>query len=629
MTSYLVVKEELKNLISKLSSAIAKISYLQRVLYLVWTACRGWTVVWVLLLILQGILPALVISMTRQLVDSLVAVMGSGTSWQSLQPIVIPASLMISVLLIGAAFQSVIELVRVAQSELVRDYVSHLIHQKSITVDFAFYESSEYYDRLNRARSDASSQCLSLLESLGSGVQNSITLLAMAVVLLPYGIWLAAVLLISAFPSLYIILQINRYYHQWWHRTTTERRRIEYYDTLLTHSTTAAEIRLFNLGSYFGSAYRTLRRQLRVEYLKLVKVQSLGRFSATFLGVIVAGLPIVWIVWQILLGKMTLGQLALFFQAFNQSRVVMGSLLGNLGQIYKSSLFVNNLFEFLQLEPKIVNPYQPQPIPKYLQEGISFRQVGFRYPNSHRDVLKNFNLTIPAGKVVAIVGDNGAGKSTLIKLLCRFYDPEAGCIELDGVDIRQLSVTEYQRLITVLFQFPVSYYVSAAENIALGDVDRELSDFEIEGAAKGAGIHETITHLPQGYNSMLGKLFPDGTDLSGGEWQRLALARAFLRKAQIIILDEPTSAMDPWAEADWLDRFRILANGRTAIVITHRFTLAMRADIIHVMRAGQIVESGSHNELLLQDGFYAESWKSQIEAVAIGDRDSYSSTSAT
>ncbi|MCA1994987.1 MAG: ATP-binding cassette domain-containing protein, partial [Coleofasciculus sp. S288] len=272
------------------------------------------------------------------------------------------------------------------------------------------------------------------------------------------------------------------------------------------------------------------------------------------------------------------------------------------------------LFEFLRLEPQVIDPPQPKPAPTQLKMGIQFQNVTFRYPGSERPVLSNFNLTIPAGKIVAIVGDNGAGKSTLIKLICRFYDPEAGCIKLDGTDVRDLSVEEYRRLITALFQFPIPYYVTAAQNIALGDLSATPSQAEIEAAAQAAGIHETITRLPNGYDTMLGKWFPGGAELSGGEWQRLALARSFLRRAQIIILDEPTSAMDPWAEFDWLERFRTLANGRSALVITHRFTLAMRADIIHVMREGQIVESGSHDELLADGGLYAQSWQAQMQA---------------
>ncbi|BAZ11059.1 ABC transporter-related protein [Calothrix sp. NIES-4071] len=595
-----------------LGRAIARISYLPKTLDLVWTASKGWTIVWAILLVIQGLTPVAMVYLTRAAVDGLVAVMGAGVTWQSAQPIIIPAAAMACVLLVGGSLQTVMEWVRTAQSEFVHDHITTLIHQKSVAVDYAFYESSEYYDRLNRARSDASGQSLSLLENLGNGLQNSITLLSMAAILLPYGAWLAVVILISALPSLYIMLNLNRYYHRWWEQSTTERRRVEYYDVLLTNSNTAAELRLFNLGQEFQSAYLKSRHRLRAEYLQIAKIQGLGRLSAMIVGLLVFIAPLSWIVWRILQGKMTLGELALFFQAFQQSRSVMSSLLGNLGQIYRSSLFVSNLFEFLELKPQIVSPPQPQPIPKQLKQGISFQQVSFEYPGSDRPVLENFNLTIPAGKIVAIVGDNGAGKSTLIKLLCRFYDPESGCIKLDGIDIRDLSVTEYQRLITVLFQFPVSYYVTAAENIAFGDWSATPSLDEIELAAKDAGIDEKITSLPQGYNSILGKLFPTGTELSGGQWQRLALARAFLRRAEIIILDEPTSAMDPWAEFDWLERFRTMANGRTAVVITHRFTLAMRADIIHVMRAGKIVESGSHDELLAQNGFYAQSWKEQM-----------------
>jgi ATP-binding cassette, subfamily B, bacterial len=317
---------------------------------------------------------------------------------------------------------------------------------------------------------------------------------------------------------------------------------------------------------------------------------------------------------QVLLGLITLGDLALFYQAFNRGQGIVKSLLGSLGQIYKNSLFISDLFAFLRLQPKIVDPPNPIPIPARLQQGLRFRNVTFRYPGSEEAILENFNLTIPNNQIVAIVGDNGAGKSTLIKLLCRLYDPESGSVELDGINLRAFSVQKLRELITVLFQSPIPYYVSAAKNIALGDLDATPSQAEIEFAAKGAGIHEKIMRLPQEYDSMMGKWFADGSDLSGGEWQRLALARAFLRKAEIMILDEPTSAMDPWAEFDWLERFRSMANGRTAIVITHRFTLAMRADMIHVMRSGKIVESGHHDALLAQGGFYAESWEEQMQA---------------
>ena len=296
----------------------------------------------------------------------------------------------------------------------------------------------------------------------------------------------------------------------------------------------------------------------------------------------------------------------------------MRSLLGGVGQIYYNILFLGNLFEFLDLKPQIQDPPNPRPAPAPPagRKGfeIRFRDVAFRYPGSERVALRNLDLTIPVGQIAAIVGTNGAGKSTLLKLLCRLYDPREGRIELDGVDVRELSLRELRGLMTVLFQEPVHYNASVAENIAPDPAKAAASIADIQAAARAAGAEELIARLPHGYDTLLGKWFAGGVELSVGEWQRLALARAFLRPAPVILLDEPTSAMDSWAEVDWLKRFRSLATGRTAIIVTHRFTTAMQADVIHVMDNGRIVESGSHDELLSQENAYAQSWKAQMRA---------------
>jgi len=292
----------------------------------------------------------------------------------------------------------------------------------------------------------------------------------------------------------------------------------------------------------------------------------------------------------------------------------MRSLLGNIGQILTSSLYLENLFKFLQLKSRIVEPAQPTPIPVRLEHGIGFDDVTFYYPGSSKPVFQNFDLFIPAGKVVAIVGPNGAGKTTLFKLLCRFFDPQSGSIRLDGHDLQQMSTQELWRNITVLFQFPLPYHATAGHNIALGDLQANPGRSEIEAAARSAGAHEMISSLPEGYDTLLGKWFADGIQLSGGEQQRIAMARAYLRQAQVILLDEPTSFMDSWAEGEWFEKFRALAVGRTGVVVTHRFTIAMRADVIHVMDKGRVIESGSHHELLAQGGLYARSWNAQMEA---------------
>ena len=613
---------------AKLHSFTIQLTYLPQTLRLIWAAARGWTLAWTVLLVVQGLLPAATVYLTRLLVDSLVAVLDAGASWENVRSTLFPAASMAGVMLLMQVLQSVMEWLRTAQSELIRDHLSALVHEKSTAVDLAYFESPEYHDRLYRARNDLNSRPLALLENGGSLLQSGITLVAMAAILIPYGLWLPLVLLAGTLPAFYVVLRFNRRYHRWWEQTTPDRRWTQYYDTMLTVASVAAEVRLFDLGPHFQSAYQALRRRLRTERIRLTKERGLARLGAGVVAVSISGAAMAWMVWQAFLGRMTLGDLALFYQAFNRGQSLLRSLLGNVGQIYENTLFLGNLFEFLALEPEIADPPKPIPAPAtLLKEGIRFQQVTFRYPGSEQAVLQDFDFSIPAGKVVAIVGANGAGKTTLVKLLCRFYDPEVGCIELDGNDIRNLSVEELRRMITVLFQFPVPYIASAAENIAMGDLAAAPDAAEIEAAARSAGAHEFITRLPRGYDTLLGKWFADGTELSGGEWQRLALARAFLRRARIMILDEPTSFMDSWAEVDWFDRFRELANGRTAIFITHRFTIAKRADVIHVIDNGQIVESGSHDELLARGGLYAQSWTAQMQASAIPpDPDAVEST---
>jgi ATP-binding cassette subfamily B protein len=289
----------------------------------------------------------------------------------------------------------------------------------------------------------------------------------------------------------------------------------------------------------------------------------------------------------------------------------MRSLLENTGQLYGNVLYLGNLFAFLDLRPQIVTPSSPRPAPEALRDGIRFRDVKFGYPGSKLLALDRFDLFVPAGRIAAIVGPNGAGKTTIVKLLCRFYDPEAGFISFDGIDLRELDIDELRRSITVLFQQPVHYNATARDNIVMGERSRSPSAIEIETAAEAAGAAAAIHRLPLGYDNLLGKSFVDGADLSVGEWQRVALARAFLRRAPVIVLDEPTSAMDPWAEADWLTRFRRIAAGRTAIIITHRFTTARLADEIHVLDNGRIAESGTHADLVARSGRYAEWWSSQ------------------
>lgn len=589
---------------------------LRRTLSLVLRAAPGWSAAWMILLFLQGLLPASTILLVKPLVNSLVAAKNAGGSWESVRPALILILAVAGTLILAEVLRSCGDWVRAAQSELVQDHLSELIHRKAAIVDIAFYDSPDYYDRLHRACTEASTRPIALLESVGGLFQNGITFVVMAGVLLSYGVWLPLALIVGTVPAVFVIFRYNRRYHDWWEQTTEDRRRAQYYDVVLTNSGAAAELRLFDLGGYFRTAYQDLRRQLREERLEILRAQSLARLGASTVGLTTSGLALAWMALRVLSGTVSLGDLALFYQAFNQGQGFLRSLLSNIGQVYNNTLFLTNVFEFLDLRPAVADPPDGGGVPGPGRIGLRLRNVTFRYPGTERPVIRDLSLTIPPGQTVAIVGVNGAGKSTLIKLLCRFYDPDEGSVELDGIDLRDLSVKTLWSRLSVMFQLPWSHYMSAADNIAIGNLAAEPSRAKIALAAERAGAHDFIARLPQGYDTMLGRWFAGGSELSVGQWQRLALARAILRAAPVVILDEPTSFMDSWAEVEWLRRFREAAGDRTTIFITHRFTSALYADVIHVMEDGRIVESGTHAQLVARGGRYAASWAAQMSGAA-------------
>ena len=588
--------------------AAGTLPHLSLTFRLIWRAAPRWTLAWIFLLLIQGFLPVATVYLTRPVVNGIVAAVRSGGDWR---PILVPAVLMAAVLLVGEALRGVIQWVRTVQADLVHDEITSLIHHKSIEADLGFYESPDFYDHLHRARSEAGYRPIALLETSGSLLQNGITLAAMLVVLAGFGVWLPLALLASTLPTLAVVLRHAVQHHDFRIRTTPVERRTWYYDWLLTTGETAPEIRLFDLGGHFREAYQNLRDRLRIERVDLARRQGMAQFLAGVSAWAVTGAALIWMVSRALRGFISLGDLALFYQAFQQGLNLGRTLLENVGQLYQNSLFLGNLFEFLELKPLVISPEKPVIPPVRPSEGIRFHNVTFRYPGTQKIALEDFNLTIPAGRTLAIVGPNGAGKSTLVKLLCRFYDPEGGRVTLDGTDLGDFSIEELRRRIAVLFQKPVEYNATVRENIRMGDLKQAPSDEEIRSAARKVGAENFIQRLPDGYDNLLGHWFEKGAQLSVGEWQRLGLARAFVREAPIVLLDEPTSAMDPWAEADWLGRLRRFAEGRTVVLITHRFTTAMVADEIHVMEQGRIVESGSHPELIDSGGRYSEWWAAQ------------------
>ena len=392
---------------SKIQDLGIRLSYLPRTLQLIWTAAPALTASWAGVLVLQGLLPVISVYLIKLVVDGLVKVVNSPGNWQLMVPVITLIVFTVVVMLLSDLLDSLGELIRTAQSELTFDHITALLHQQALALDISFYESPDYHDLLERARSEAGSRSRSLLESLGSLTQNAITLIGMAAVLINYAVWLPLVLLIGALPAFYVLLRFDRLYHRWWQTTTTDRRRTQYFDMMLTHTDAAAEIRLFDLGTHFQSAYKALRARLLSERLRHMKKQTFARLGAGVLGLSVSGLVLAWMLWRAFLGQVSLGDLALFYQAINRGQGLMRTLLSSAGKVYSSTLFMSNLFAFLEIQAAVVNPVSPLPVPKAIRSGVSFRDVTFNYPDASQSALRNFNLDIPAGKIVAVVGPNG------------------------------------------------------------------------------------------------------------------------------------------------------------------------------------------------------------------------------
>lgn len=590
---------------------LAQLHHVPRALRLVWEVAKGWTVVLAAILVIQGFLPALTVYLTRWVVNSMVALVQQRGSPEILQPALMSIVLMGLVLVAGEVLTSAAGYVQIAMAERTQDQMNSLVQAKAVSLDLQYYESPEYYDQLQRASVDALDRPLALLQSLGVTLQSAISLLAMAGVMATLAWWMPLVLLVGTAPALWVAVQATVEFHRWRLLNTVNQRRLSYFHRILLSDHAAPEIRLFDLGGHFIRSYRELRQKLREERLSLARRQVFGQIAAGLLSLLSVAAALGWMALQAVRGLHTLGDLAMTYQAMNQGQRLMRGLLTSISDIYRNLIFLDDLFTFLDLEPQLQDPATPTPMAGGLRDGICAENVLFTYPDSERAALSGFNLCLPAGQVAAVVGENGAGKSTLLKLLCRFYDPDAGRITWDNVDLRDLARSDLWRRITVLFQRPVPYHDTAFDNIAFGDLAADPCREQIEAAARSAAADSIIRRLPEGYETLLGKWF-GFTELSVGEWQRLALARAFLRQADLVILDEPTSAMDSWAEGAWMGRFRELVAGRTALIITHRFTTAMQADIIHVMHEGRVVESGTHAELVALSGRYAESWRMQV-----------------
>ncbi len=504
--------------------------------------------------------------------------------------------------------------------ERIGNRVQSMILRKANTLDLSFFEDADFYDKLRNATDESVYKPMQMVSQLFDFVKTVVTLFSMLALLLSLAWWLAVIALLMPIPS---FISSSRYGWRGYHkmrRQSPERRRMLYLIRLMTTDTYNKEIKLFNLGHFFVKQYDDVAEELYQQDKKIVVPRYLAGFGWGGLSALANSAIYIYVAFQAVARVISIGSLTMYTQAAMQVGSSFQGLLGDITGIYENNLYVDTLYEFLEYQPRIFSPIAPQSIerdPVMPGLDIEFRNVSFTYPGKDPETqaaLRNVSFTIKSGEAIALVGRNGAGKTTIVKLLTRLYDPDEGLILIGGRDIREYDIEELRRVVGVIFQDYVTYYMSARENIGVGKID-EIENLEmVERAAGKSGANTVITKLPDGYSTMLGRWFKDGFQLSGGEWQKVALARAFMRDAPILILDEPTSSLDAQAEYEIFTKFRLLTEGKTAVFISHRFSTVRLADRIFVIEQGVIKESGSHAELIALDGRYAELFNLQAEA---------------
>ncbi|NLX09625.1 MAG: ABC transporter ATP-binding protein [Chloroflexi bacterium] len=579
----------------------------------VWESAPRWTVVNLALLVIEGLLPLLTLYLTKLVLDAVTEALRADDPEAAFGHVATLIALLGGVTLLIALVSQLRGLASQVQAELVTDHMYDVLHAKSIEVDLEYYENAAYYDMLHRAQEEAPFRPTAIVNGLIQIGQSSVSLLAMTGLLLAFHWAIALLMFVAAVPSIIARVQYAERLYRWQREQTPVARRAYYFNWMLTGDDHAKENRLFDLGPLFMRRSHELRRDLREQRIGLARHYYLKELAVQASATLAVFISYGFIAYRTVLGAVTLGDLVMYYQAFQRAQGYLHNVLGGLAGLYENSLFLSNLYEFLDLKKKVAEPEQPAPVPRPMQAGIVVENVSFQYPTGTRPVLENISLTIEPGKVIALVGENGSGKTTLIKLLCRLYDPTSGSIRVDGVPLQQFTTTGLRREISVIFQDYAHYQLTARENVWFGNVTLPINDNGIVAAAQHSGADPIITHLKNGYDTVLGKWFENGEELSIGEWQKIALARAFLRDSQVIVLDEPTSAMDPKAEYEIFKQFRHLINGRAAILISHRLSTVRLADCIYVLENGRIVEHGTHDDLVKADGAYARLFETQAQ----------------
>ncbi len=587
----------------ELRKSLAVFRYSGRALGLVWTTSHTLTIVLASLTLVAGLLPAAIAYLGKLIVDSVVLASRSGVEAHRLMALGYVGLEAIAVMLLAGSQRGLIvsqSLLRV----LLGQRVNVLILEKALTLDLTHFEDSEFYDKLNQARNEASLRPLSLVTRTFGLIQNALSLVTYGGLLLKFSVWAVVVLVVAALPSFIAETRFAGEAFRLFRWRSPETRQQHYLETLIAREDYAMEVQLYQLGPTMLQRYHNIFNQLYGEDRDLTIRRGLWGYllgllsTATFYG------AYAWIVVETIFGRISLGDMTMYLMIFRQGQSTFSAALTSIGGMYEDNLYLSNLYEFLEQDiSKHTGKATRGVIPG---DGIRFENVSFTYPGNPKPALKGISLHLKPGEKLAIVGENGSGKTTLIKLLTRLYTPESGRILLDGLDLQEWDVDVVRRRIGVIFQNFVRYQFTVGENVGVGDVDYLEDEARWEVAAEKGMARPFIESMPEGFGTQLGRWFKGGQELSGGQWQKIALSRAFMRTgADILVLDEPTAAMDAEAEVRIFDHFRTITQNQMVVLISHRFSTVRMADTIVVMSGGELIEQGTHEELLQLGGRYA------------------------
>jgi ATP-binding cassette subfamily B protein len=504
----------------------------------------------------------------------------------------------------------VVSLIDSLLSERVSNALSVRLMQHAATLDLEDFEDAEFQDQIERARRQSSGR-MTLLGQLLGQMQDIVTVISFAAGLVIFAPWLILLLILALVPAFLGEAHFNAQSYSLDYARTAERRELDYVRQTAVSVETAKEVKIFGLNNFLIDRYVRLATNFYAANRKLAQRRAGWGGLFTAIGTVGYYLAYAYIVWRTVAGEFSIGDLTFLAGSFRRLRNLIEGLLASFSTTAGQALYLDDLFSFFEVAPEILSPADPRPFPQPIRTGFVFQDVGFHYPGAERWAVRRMSFTLHAGEVLALVGENGAGKTTLVKLLCRLYDPDEGRILLDGHDLREYDLDELRGHMGVIFQDFVRYSFTASDNIAVGRVEMRDDSARIERAAASSQADEVIAKLPARYEQMIGKRFRNGVELSGGEWQKIAIARAYMREAEVLILDEPTAALDARSEYEVFKRFKELSVGKTAVLISHRFSSVRMADRILVLADGTVEAEGTHEQLIAQSGRYAELFELQ------------------